>query len=487
MPLKQLPIPQFAGINRVIDTKDVTKMRELRNVSVRTGTIEKLKMPDVVSSNPLSTSGPRLIQYFNNSAGTDFLLLAAGSNISYANIATTPYNTITIAAPTLISSAVYTGTYRYKTAIFTDKSDNKYVFMAGNNPSKPLISIRIDTKALADVNTTTGNLLYGCSSICVNQNVLFVAVGNKIFFSEVNDGTSFRATSFERLSDPTEGINELVAYNGAVYVFSDSGVYRLFGNDVSSFSFPFIEDSGSLPNSIFCSDEEGVYFIDKDLNCRLISGGFSQTLSEGLDLYKKHVVGRTETISAPIVTKNRNYVYFCFTGYNNTTAATSYYKYIFDLESSQWTESVDNPIVYPASNKDYLGNNQAIFLGMGADSTVYNWNQIGSHTSSSIYVQSNDMDLETDNMKILRRVYLEYESSGTPTFNLYIDDAVPGCGTGASDAIPIVQGWNTLPRIYRCRYFKYRIESTSSLSSEIFNLVWEYEDLGPYAESFTGV
>jgi len=198
-------------------------------------------------------------------------------------------------------------------------------------------------------------------------------------------------------------------------------------------------------------------------------------------------------------TKNSNTLknlFYINGGQIGTVLLSDIYNLVFDLETKEWSEYTNftssikqSPIEYMSPSKDRTLNS-AQYLGCQYTSQVAlytaNNNFIGvfnqkgtTKDSSEFYIQSNAFNLETPNKKILREFYADF----TPTdavVTLYLQNDV-NFGSDLTSIMSVRSGWNTVPRIYRGRQFKYGLKTTESDEFQLKQIGLRFDDLGQKA------
>lgn len=153
---------------------------------------------------------------------------------------------------------------KYKFENFISAAGEDYLFCVGGDACEWIKISNCSTGTVGVLPTS------GCTAVCLKDSRLWVASGDKLFYSTVNDGLTFNASNFLRLFE-NDIVCDMKVYNNLIFVFTDKKIYYVDGNDTSDFLVKVMEETRCIPDSTFEADSDGIYFMDKYANIRIIS------------------------------------------------------------------------------------------------------------------------------------------------------------------------------------------------------------------------
>ena len=324
---------------------------------------------------------------------------------------------------------------KYDWEIFIDGSDNDYLFCCGGNGLEWIKLSDFSTGTVGVVPTTN------CNAVALNHRRLWVLSGDKMYYSAVNNGLSFDG-SYLRLFENDNGY-EMKVYDNVIFVFTDKKIYYVTGNDTDDFEVKVMEDTQCIEDCTFDVDSDGIYFMDKYANIRLIgsnpnynAASRSQIISTNLNLYDKFISTDFKYPTSINVARNQNKIYVNvgvsadFSTSSGTIDATKASTTDF-LTTSIWTND-DN---FSITATDVYRNTMSI-LSAGSFSTDLVKNNMDltfevdvstSKTETHIGIKDNK-DMTTPNSGL----YIKIDTSKNITFHT-TDTSSTAIASGVAD------------------------------------------------------
>lgn len=236
---------------------------------------------------------------------------------------------------------------KYKWELFIDSSDNDYLFCCAGGALKYI--------KLSDFSTGTVPVLpaTGCNSICLNNRRLWCLIGDKLYYSEVDNGLSFNLSNFLRLFENDVGY-ETKVYDNVIFTFTDKKIYYITGNSTDDFKVKAMEDTQVIDDCTFDADAEGIYFMDKYANIRLIgsnpyynAASRSLIISQNLNLYDKFVAKDLKYPTSINIARNQDKIFVNVGVSSDFSTSTGSIDATKDsdtdfLVSSVWSQSSDH-------------------------------------------------------------------------------------------------------------------------------------------------
>ena len=123
---------------------------------------------------------------------------------------------------------------------------------------------------------------------------------------------------------------------------------------------------------------------------------------------------------------------------------------------------------YVSSPGDYADGNN--YIGI--------YNQKGTtKDDTEALIESNDFNINSNNLKFLKRFYVKM-TTPTTTVNLYLMKEEDFDADDWGSAIELSNGWNTLPRTFKSRRFKYKITTEEETEFALQQIGFDFVDLG---------
>lgn len=197
---------------------------------------------------------------------------------------------------------------KYKWELFIDASDNDHLFCCAGGALKWIKLSDFSTGTVGVVPTT------GCNAICLNNRRLWVFAGDKAYYSAVDNGLSFTG-DYLRLFENDETY-EAKVYDNVIFVFTDKKIYYITGNSTDDFKVKVMENTQVIDDCTFDVDSDGIYFMDKYANIRLIgsnpyynAASRSTVISQNLNLYDKFIANNLQYPTSINIARNQNKIY----------------------------------------------------------------------------------------------------------------------------------------------------------------------------------
>ena len=190
---------------------------------------------------------------------------------------------------------------------------------------------------------------------------------NGLFFSKSLQPESVPLPNFFAVGSKDEEIRRIVPLRDSLFVFKDDGIYRITGENSTSFSVTLLDSSAKLlapesaavlNNQIYGLSDQGVITVS-ETGVSIISRAIEQDLLSLLGASLDNV----KTLSWGVSYESeRKYALFTITGAGDTYATQAYVWNTFTNSWVRWTLAKRCGAVSPADDKLYLGDALSHFV-----------------------------------------------------------------------------------------------------------------------------
>lgn len=259
-----------------------------------------------------------------------------------------------IANPTVVTSLAHgltTGQYvRIYNSNSTPSIDGDY----------PVTVITTDTFSIPVDVTSAGSAGYWVSSERVVESDNDVKQ-NRVFFSKPKQPEAVPLYAYVDVGSADAPIKRIIALRDSVFLFKPDGIYRITGEDISSFRVSLLDNTATIKgpetaiafdNQIYTYSDQGVIAVS-DNGVAIISRPIESTLQQ----ISSSLFDNFETASFAVsYESSRQYMLFTVTNTFDTYATQAF---IYNSVTQSWTRWIMDRSCGIVNNKDdklYMGN-----------------------------------------------------------------------------------------------------------------------------------
>jgi len=184
---------------------------------------------------------------------------------------------------------------------------------------------------------------------------------NGLYFSKTQQPEAVPLLNFIKVGSAQAAILRVIPLRDSLFILKQDGVYRLTGNDPTSFSVDLFdsttiilsaESAVSLNNLIFMLSKYGIVTVS-DTGVTVISRAIEDKM---LDLLEANIVSAQNLSFGISYESDRKYIFFCINNSNDQTATQAYVYNTFTTTWTRWNLSQTCGIVHPSLDILYLGD-----------------------------------------------------------------------------------------------------------------------------------
>lgn len=184
---------------------------------------------------------------------------------------------------------------------------------------------------------------------------------NRIYISKLQQPEAVPLLQYFDIGSASEPILRIIPLRDAVMIFKPDGIFTIFGNDITSFNQSTIDNTAIVvaPNSVVAFNN-AVYFYSQQGVCRITPDGSPEVISIPIEkdllvISSANYPNFPELTNAVGYESERKYIMATITTPTDTVATQ---EYVFNSLTSSWTKwdrEYYCAIINPADNKMYYG------------------------------------------------------------------------------------------------------------------------------------
>jgi len=199
---------------------------------------------------------------------------------------------------------------------------------------------------------------------------------NGLYFSKQNQPESSPLTQFFTVGSKDKNILRIVPLRDSLFVLKEDGIYRLTGENASSFSVSLLDSStrllasescGVLNNQIFCLTDQGVVTVS-ETGVSVISRPIEQDL---LALFGSSLSAVQNYSFGVSYETDRKYLLWTITNSSDTYATQCFAYNTFTNTWTKWDLAKRCGVVNPVDDKLYLGDSSSSFVNKERKTRTY--------------------------------------------------------------------------------------------------------------------
>jgi hypothetical protein len=184
---------------------------------------------------------------------------------------------------------------------------------------------------------------------------------NRIYVSKAQQPEAVPIYAYLDIGTRNEAIKRIVALRDSVFVFKGDGIFRLTGEDISSFRVTLFDSTAELlapesavpfNNQVFCFTDQAIAAIS-DNGVQIVSRTIESDL---LQLASSQYTNFQTVTHAVAYEPSRQYILYTVTESSDTYATQAFVYNSFTSAWTRWTTPRTAAIVNPADSKLYSAN-----------------------------------------------------------------------------------------------------------------------------------
>lgn len=251
-----------------------------------------------------------------------------------------------------------------------------YLSSADDLPGKILLEEReIGGSSFSISASANGNTAWnpGISTALASSNDRYL---NGLFYSKVKQPESVPLLNFQQVGSASDKILRIAALRDSLFIFKEDGIYRLIGEDPSSFVVEEFDRSTKLlasetvqilNNQIFCLSDQGVVSVS-DSGVAVLSRPIENSLLELFGANSTYYKSESFAVSYE---SDRKYVLGTISNAGDTTATQIFVWNTFTSSWTRWDIRAGAGIVNPSDDKLYLGKSDSSNISIERKSYGY--------------------------------------------------------------------------------------------------------------------